>query len=114
MPRSVATLLVGLLLVPALTASAQNWPDWRGPNHDGTAEATGLPTDATETTAIVTPITAACSACHDSSPEIDHMQAMGGRFYDTRKNALAAGAGKEQCMICHGPGTIAAIATVHK
>ena len=48
MPRPVATLLVGLLLVPALTASAQNWPDWRGPNHDGTAEATGLPTDWTK------------------------------------------------------------------
>jgi outer membrane protein assembly factor BamB len=28
--------------------SAQNWPDWRGPNHDGTATATGLPTDWTK------------------------------------------------------------------
>jgi len=29
----------------AAAASAQDWPTWRGPNHDGSTEATGLPTD---------------------------------------------------------------------
>jgi OmcA/MtrC family decaheme c-type cytochrome len=76
--------------------------------------ATGVTTEAAGTTLIVTPITAACSACHDSEAAIDHMQSAGGRFYDTRDNLKAKGASKEQCMICHGPGTIAAIATVHQ
>ena len=29
----------------ALSASAQDWPNWRGPNHDGSTEAAGLPVD---------------------------------------------------------------------
>ena len=81
--------------------------------------ATGLPNDVTGTGAtaanlIKTPITAACTACHDKAAAIDHMQANGGRFYDTRANMLAAGANQEQCLICHGPGKVAAIAVVHK
>jgi hypothetical protein len=42
------------------------------------------------------------------------MRANGGRFYDTRSNALAPGATPEQCLVCHGPGKIAAIADVHR
>lgn len=76
--------------------------------------ATGVTAEAKDTTLIVTPITAACSGCHDSAVAIDHMQASGGRFYDTRANAKAPGAVKEQCMLCHGPGKVASIANVHK
>jgi OmcA/MtrC family decaheme c-type cytochrome len=56
------------------------------------------------------PITAACSACHDSTTAIGHMKQMGGTFYGTRAAALAQ---TESCMMCHGPGTVAAIAAVH-
>jgi hypothetical protein len=34
----VVAALMALFIQPV---SAQNWPDWRGPNHDGTATATG-------------------------------------------------------------------------
>ena len=78
------------------------------------SSATGLATEATATTLVITPITAACVACHDSDAAVDHMQASGGHFYDTRANVKAPGATKEQCLLCHGPGKIAAIATVHK
>jgi len=76
--------------------------------------ATGLATAATDTTLVVTPVTAACSACHDSDAAIDHMEGAGGKFYATRAAVKAPGATKEQCLMCHGPGKIAAIATVHK
>jgi hypothetical protein len=69
------------------------------------------PCDAAPTTLVKSPIVAACSTCHDAPTAIAHMQQMGGTFYGTRLAALAQ---TEQCMMCHGPGTVAAIATVHK
>jgi len=69
------------------------------------------PCEASGTTLVKSPITAACSTCHDSANEIKHMQDMGGTFYGPR---LAAMAQAEMCMMCHGPGTVAAIADVHK
>jgi OmcA/MtrC family decaheme c-type cytochrome len=69
------------------------------------------PCEASATTLVKSPIAAACSACHDSANEIKHMQDMGGTFYGTR---LAAKAQSEMCMMCHGPGAVAAIADVHK
>ena len=75
---------------------------------------TGASMEATGATAIITPMTAACSGCHDGAPSIDHMKANGGRFYDSRANAMASGAAKEQCLTCHGPGSISAIAKVHQ
>jgi hypothetical protein len=68
------------------------------------------PCDASGTTWVKSPITAACSTCHDSKNEIKHMQDMGGTFYGTRTSALAQ---SEMCMMCHGPGAVAAIADVH-
>jgi hypothetical protein len=70
-----------------------------------------VPCEAGPTTLVKSPITAACSTCHDSADALDHMTQMGGSFYETR---LAAKAKNELCMTCHGPGTIAAIADVHK
>ncbi len=78
------------------------------------SSATGLATEATDTTLVKSPITATCSACHDNDPALDHMEAAGGKFYATRAQYKAPGATKEQCLLCHGPGKIAAIATVHK
>lgn len=69
------------------------------------------PCNAQPTTLVKTPITAACSACHDDPIAIDHMQTNGGRFYEARSVALPA---VEQCLLCHGPGKLAAIADVHK
>lgn len=40
---ALATLCIFAMLTPG-TAGADEWTHWRGPNHDGTASATGLPT----------------------------------------------------------------------
>ena len=69
------------------------------------------PCEAADSTLVKSPITAACSACHDSTNEIAHMEQMGGTFYKPR---LVAENQSEMCMMCHGPGTVAAIADVHK
>ncbi len=76
--------------------------------------ATNVTVDAAGTTLVLSPITAACSSCHDSGPAIDHMKANGGRFYSQRSVATAPGASQEQCLLCHGPGRVAAIGTVHQ
>lgn len=77
----------------------------------GFSTSTGVITPAAGTTLVKSPIVAACSACHDANQSIAHMKAMGGSFYEPRSVA----SGKyEQCLICHGPGTIAAITNMHK
>ena len=63
------------------------------------------------TNLVISQITTACVACHDAPTDIAHMQSNGGHFYDTRSNTLAAAG--EQCLMCHGPGRIAAIGEVH-
>ncbi|MFL5439160.1 MAG: multiheme c-type cytochrome, partial [Myxococcales bacterium] len=73
---------------------------------------TGTPTPATGDNRVTTPIMAACSACHDSVPAIDHMETNGGQFWVPRSSVPANTQG-EQCLVCHGPNRIAAIATVH-
>ncbi len=75
--------------------------------------ATGVTTEAAGTTLVLSPIVAACSACHDSVVALDHMRSSGGLFYEQRAAALAPGAPQEQCLLCHGPGRIAAIGEVH-
>ena len=45
MTRLVMKLVLSLLLLstPAFAAEPNNWPQWRGPNFDGSSAATGLP-----------------------------------------------------------------------
>ncbi|MCC6995927.1 MAG: OmcA/MtrC family decaheme c-type cytochrome [Deltaproteobacteria bacterium] len=74
----------------------------------------GTPCQATDDTLVKSPITAACSACHDSSVALDHMRANGGQFYAPRATVLSVVTPKEQCLLCHGPGKLAAISEVHK
>jgi OmcA/MtrC family decaheme c-type cytochrome len=74
---------------------------------------TDATTEAAGTTLVTTPITGACSACHDSAIAISHMRSNGGQFYAPRSTVLAQPA-QEQCLICHGPGRIAAIGEVHQ
>jgi OmcA/MtrC family decaheme c-type cytochrome len=69
------------------------------------------PCAAAATTLVKSPIAAACSSCHDAPTAITHMQMMGGSFYQTRAVAQTQA---EQCLMCHGPGTVAAIALVHQ
>jgi OmcA/MtrC family decaheme c-type cytochrome len=74
------------------------------------SQTSGAITPASAGTLVVSPITAACSACHDSTIAIDHMQMNGGTFYGARSTYLTT---PEQCLICHGQGKIAAIGDVH-
>jgi OmcA/MtrC family decaheme c-type cytochrome len=69
------------------------------------------PCPAAPTTLVKSPITAACSTCHDAAYELKHMKDMGGTYYGTRS---AASSDAETCMMCHGPGAVASIANVHK
>ena len=73
---------------------------------------TGGSTEAASTTLVISPITAACSACHDSPAAVDHMQTNGGSFWEPRSTALTKPQ-QEECLICHGPNRIAAISLVH-
>jgi len=73
--------------------------------------AAGAITAAAGATLVSSPIAAACFSCHDAATTKAHMVANGGALYEARATALAK---VEQCLICHGPGTIAAIADVHK
>ncbi len=68
------------------------------------------PCEASRTTLVTTPIVTACSSCHDSPNAINHMRQNGGTFYGTRASALAQA---ESCMMCHGPGAVASVASVH-
>ena len=73
---------------------------------------TGATVNADPTTLVVSPIVAACSACHDSPIAIDHMQTNGGSFYEARTTAFTKPQ-QEECLLCHGPGRIASIADRH-
>jgi OmcA/MtrC family decaheme c-type cytochrome len=75
---------------------------------------TAVTTPAAGTTLVISPVTTVCSACHDSSGAIAHMKQNGGSFYAPRSATIdAAGQTTEQCMICHGPGRVAAIGIAH-
>jgi OmcA/MtrC family decaheme c-type cytochrome len=71
---------------------------------------TGVTTPAAGTTLVISPITAVCFACHDSSLAVSHMQSNGGSVYAPRSVALAT---TESCTVCHGPGKVADIKAVH-
>jgi predicted CXXCH cytochrome family protein len=73
--------------------------------------ATGVSTQAASSTLVNSPIASACFSCHDTATDKAHMVANGGALYEARLTALAK---VEQCLICHGPGTVAPIADVHK
>ncbi len=72
----------------------------------------GTYTNAAGTTLVSSPITATCSACHDSSGAIAHMTSSGGAFYAPRSSARTAK--DEPCLICHGKGAVMDINVVHQ
>ena len=72
--------------------------------------ATGVVTEAAATTLVNSPIASACFSCHTTTTAKAHMQANGGSIYAPRSTALAT---QETCLVCHGPGRVAAIKDVH-
>jgi OmcA/MtrC family decaheme c-type cytochrome len=72
----------------------------------------GVPTpvDAAGTTLVNSPITNVCFSCHDGKDAQTHFRLNGGSVYQPRTAALAS---TEACLICHGPGKLAAIKDIH-
>ncbi len=93
------------------------------------------PTTGLTGSLVVSPITAACSACHDTQQAVAHFRNNGGVFYGDRYilggNTLGTPVNvgtvaspkydwptgnlvsNEQCLICHGSGAVADIKAVH-
>jgi len=73
------------------------------------------PSPAGGGTYVTSPITAACSSCHDSTSAISHYGSNGGVFYATRTQSMANGKFKttESCLVCHGAGGVEDAQTVH-
>ena len=73
------------------------------------------------TTLVTSPITAACSACHDSTAAKAHFRGNGGSLAVPRSTVTTAVAGvttvpiaqNEQCLLCHGDGKVADIRAMH-
>jgi OmcA/MtrC family decaheme c-type cytochrome len=77
----------------------------------------GTTAPAAGTTLVTSPITAACFGCHDSASAKAHMTSAegGGKLYATRTSVGGATlVNNENCLTCHGPGTLAPIDVVHK
>jgi uncharacterized phosphosugar-binding protein len=72
--------------------------------------ATGVTTAPAAGTLVTSPIMAACVACHDNAADRAHMEGNGGSFYVARGAVTAV----EQCLICHGPSSLAPIAKMHQ
>jgi len=70
------------------------------------------PHAAAATVLVTSPITSACSSCHDSPQAILHFQGNGGSYYAPR-GASATLVNNEQCLICHGAGKTQDAQTVH-
>jgi OmcA/MtrC family decaheme c-type cytochrome len=127
----------------SITAPFTNGGQWViFPPSAATITATNTTPPATLTgSLVVSPITSACSSCHDTPTAIAHFKANGGVFYGDRlvagggtpgtpvayNNATATKAATitgyvwpsgnlvntEQCLICHGSGAVADIKAVH-
>jgi len=65
---------------------------------------------ASDTTLVNSPVATQCFSCHDADDAQAHMLLNGGSIYAPRSTALGT---TETCLICHGPGRIAAINVVH-
>jgi OmcA/MtrC family decaheme c-type cytochrome len=61
---------------------------------------------------VVTPITSACSSCHDGAQSASHMMLQGGSF-STTQAAIDNGTVTETCNVCHAPGRISDVSVAH-
>ncbi|MBW6493129.1 MAG: OmcA/MtrC family decaheme c-type cytochrome [Burkholderiaceae bacterium] len=64
-----------------------------------------------DTNLVNSPITSACTSCHDNDLAISHIRSQGGSFYEAR--SVADTKQPEACLLCHGPGKIADIKVMH-
>ena len=107
-------------VVPLATAIT-NAPLLTAAKAKGTLLAAGATYEAEGGTLVNSPISAACYACHDSSTARAHMVDMGGALNSPRSSWVTNTNGvnvtpiasNEQCLICHGAGTVADIQAVH-
>ena len=74
------------------------------------AAATGVITEAAPTTLVHSPTATVCFSCHDAARSVSHMTANGGQIYVQRSAYVP---NTEQCLVCHGPGKVAAIKDIH-
>lgn len=110
LPRAVATGTLAGTSASAYTYSPYITPDLAYGAGFSFNAGTGATTAAAGTTLVISPYTAPCAACHDSTLARAHMQTNGGSFYAPRSAATAT---LEQCSVCHGPGRVADIKAVH-
>lgn len=61
----------------------------------------------------ISPIASVCSSCHDDRETLSHMASRGGASFSTDQPALIAGAVRERCPACHGPGREKSVRRVH-
>lgn len=66
--------------------------------------------------AFISPKTAACMSCHNSELARVHMQQNGGQIAVPSRELLRDGDGRfpqESCGVCHGPGRVADVGSIH-
>ena len=62
----------------------------------------------------ISPNTSVCSACHTSSVAAEHMRQNGGDFAAGKNDSgVLISSGVETCALCHGPGRIGDVKTLH-
>ncbi len=63
----------------------------------------------------ISPTAAACSGCHDSQVAKSHMTLLGGAVFDQTQAYITSmmNGNFESCSVCHGPGKLADVETVH-
>jgi OmcA/MtrC family decaheme c-type cytochrome len=121
-PASISSIILGTETVPGtyyapfLTAGADYGTGF------SFASGTGVSTQATGPSLVISPISSACYSCHDTSAAKAHMQQNGGSIYESR---TATGLGTanvrtETCLVCHGTAantlntTVPTIKAVHR
>jgi OmcA/MtrC family decaheme c-type cytochrome len=87
---------------------------WATPTASGilgtTVSSGASTTDATDNLRN-SPTTAVCTSCHDDALTKTHVLANGGIFSATQ--AAIKAAAEEGCSLCHGPGRVVDVKTVH-
>jgi OmcA/MtrC family decaheme c-type cytochrome len=74
---------------------------------------TGVVAQGASTNLVISPTTAVCTACHDSPLALSHISSMNGSFYAPRGTSTTSAGVAETCELCHNPGGVADIKTVH-